>query len=288
MALKVRGSKIYYYQTVWSGGRARTAYAGSGEDAVLAAELDRVGREERERARERAERDARAFDDAWSAVGRWSRLVEAVVAAALESAGYHRHDRGPWRKRRMMIPADNLPEVPAAAEAADAELEPLVKRAREGDRDAAKELTRILADDPDRLIRLGRGDLDRFVEEVWVFTSFKDRLRQAAVRARMKELRAELAGPDPSPLEVLLVDRVVLCWLQSQILEACAGAPGGFTKEYLARRAEQAHRKYLASIRALASVRKLLTPRVVQINLAGQQINVATDRGKNVKKKKKI
>ena len=34
-----------------------------------------------------------------------------------------------------------------------------------------------------------------------------------AMRARMKALRAELNGHESTPLEALLVDRIVACWL---------------------------------------------------------------------------
>jgi hypothetical protein len=40
-------------------------------------------------------------------------------------------------------------------------------------------------------------------------------LRQEAVRATLAALRAELAGPSPTLLERLLVERVALCWLQA-------------------------------------------------------------------------
>ncbi len=45
--------------------------------------------------------------------------------------------------------------------------------------------------------------------------------------------------------------------------------------DYHQRRIDRAHRRYLASIKALAQVRRLLTP-AVQVNIAERQINVAS------------
>jgi hypothetical protein len=40
-------------------------------------------------------------------------------------------------------------------------------------------------------------------------------LTREALRKRLAEMRARLAGPEASPLEQLLVERVVACWLHS-------------------------------------------------------------------------
>lgn len=89
-------------------------------------------------------------------------------------------------------------------------------------------------------------------------------------------LREELAGPSPSPLEALLVERVVACWLHLQHTELrYAQHLGRLTMaqgEYHQRSIERAERRYLAAIKALATLRRLLTP-VMQVNIAEKQIN---------------
>ena len=95
-------------------------------------------------------------------------------------------------------------------------------------------------------------------------------------------MRKEVAGPDPSPLERLLAERVVACWLQLQQAEAAyagnLGKPTTSQDEYHQRRLDRLHRRYLSAIRTLAQVRKLLTPTVTQINVAQQQVNMIAKR----------
>jgi hypothetical protein len=94
----------------------------------------------------------------------------------------------------------------------------------------------------------------------------------------MELMRAELAGPDPTPLERLLVERIVACWLQLHYIDI--RLPQSEAKltmkqvEYLEDRRDRAHRRYLSAIKTLATVRKLALP-VLQVNIAKKQVNVA-------------
>src|SRR5262249_18691992 len=91
-------------------------------------------------------------------------------------------------------------------------------------------------------------------------------------------MRAELLGSDPTPVERLLVERVVACWLQVQDAEVrFAQAQGNLSikqADYYQRRMDGANKRYLAALKALALVRKLALP-VLQITVAGKQVNVA-------------
>lgn len=274
----------YYYRKRRVGGRVVSEFLGAegSARATIAATLDRLRRE-----RGRADREAVAhrlatLDGAEAEVVEWHDLVAAVARAALEAAGYHRHDRGPWRKRRMSEPsttelAAGLPALPT-----DADLSPLAERARKGDREAANALLRVLEGDPDRLIRLGHGNLDVLAEECLSMRELGDNLiARDAIEARLKRLRAELAGPAPTPLERLLVDRVAMTWFQLQMLELVtptSGKSDGWALR-IDRRRDQAHRRFLSSLKALAQVRRLELP-ALQVNVAmagGQQVNLAGD-----------
>ena len=100
MAWEQRGNCSYYYRSVRSGTRVTKEYAGGGLAGILAEELEVGQREKRtyeadRRRRERAtwaalEQTARELDD----------LADLLMTAALTEAGYHRHDRGEWRRRR--------------------------------------------------------------------------------------------------------------------------------------------------------------------------------------------
>jgi len=105
-------------------------------------------------------------------------------------------------------------------------------------------------------------------------------LTRATVERQLKAMRDELAGTNPTEVERILVDRVVLCWLACQqadldlIHRTTASVPLA-QGEYLQRRAERAERRLLRATKALATVRRLLVP-VVQVNVADQiqQLNV--------------
>src|SRR5258708_2565752 len=85
-----RNGKSYWYTYLRQGGKVRRVYAGSGPVAELAA-------------LEAQERDRLAQVDAL--LEELITQTNHLVQAALEAAGYHRHLRGPWRKRRH-VPDD--------------------------------------------------------------------------------------------------------------------------------------------------------------------------------------
>jgi hypothetical protein len=80
-------------------------------------------------------------------------------------------------------------------------------------------------------------------------------------------MKADLAAPAPSdasPLEALPIDRVAACWLQVHAADVLAAkaAPAGtptVLREF-AFRQEAAQRRYLAAVKQLALVRRLLRP----------------------------
>jgi hypothetical protein len=92
---------------------------------------------------------------------------------------------------------------------------------------------------------------------------------------QLESMRLDIAGKDPSPLEILLAERVVATWLQVQLFEGLYAS--GLGKHALAqgnyyqKRLDRAHGRHLSAIRTLAQVRKMGP--AVQINIAEKQIN---------------
>lgn len=85
------------------------------------------------------------------------------------------------------------------------------------------------------------------------------------------------AGPAPTALERLLVERIATCWLHLHQLELTYAAQQSMAlplAAYYQRTISAAQKRYLAAIWALAQVRKLALP-VLQVNIAGKQVNVA-------------
>ena len=106
----------------------------------------------------------------------------------------------------------------------------------------------------------------------------KNEVVAEAIGRRAADLRRELAGSEPTPLERLLVSRIVACWLALHYAEAWyAQNLGKLTMEqgeYHQRTIDRAQKRYLAAIKALAQVRRLLTS-TVQVNIADQQVDIA-------------
>jgi|SRR5215204_99786 len=112
----------------------------------------------------------------------------------------------------------------------------------------------------------------------------KDPLTEEALVAKLDLMRGESAGLDPSPLEVLLTERICSLWILIEVLEVLVGAqlststsrghhvPMSFLQHIL-KWQESASRRSLAAIKTLAQVRRLQSGMLdsqtnVQINLS--------------------
>lgn len=99
-----------------------------------------------------------------------------------------------------------------------------------------------------------------------------------AVAREVAALRRAWVGEHPTPLEAALGERIAVNWLHLHYVEAkYLEAMGDLTYEqdtWHGKRIEQAERRYLRAIKALAEVRKLQLP-AVQLNIGERQVNVA-------------
>ncbi len=154
----------------------------------------------------------------------------------------------------------------------------LLKRANEGEGTALLELRALCEGHPELWAGLGNLAAQAQAALVRAIAGPNDVVAEAVGR-EAAALRRELAGPDTSPLERLLVGRIVACWLQLHYAEArYAQNLGSLTMaqgDYHQRTIERAQRRYLAAIKALAQVRRLAIP-AVQVNIGERQINVAS------------
>ena len=95
-------------------------------------------------------------------------------------------------------------------------------------------------------------------------------MTEEALYAKLDAMRAEIAGEDPTSLEVLLTERVVSLWMLTTLLESLLAiqyrrnVDDGFERSspsYILQQSrilDGATRRYLAAIKELARVRKLL------------------------------
>jgi hypothetical protein len=106
MAWQVVDGRKYYYRHRRVDGRPRTVYVGAAgsaaaELAAAADDLRRLGREAAARDRLAEQARQREVEDP---LVRLCALSDVLTRAALLTAGFHRHHRGPWRRRREPEP----------------------------------------------------------------------------------------------------------------------------------------------------------------------------------------
>jgi hypothetical protein len=159
-----------------------------------------------------------------------------------------------------------------------AALRTLSEKAEGGDKKARKELRKAVRESApevtSRASDVGRRGQWALIKTV----AANDPLTEEALVARLDLMRADIAGPDPSPLEVLLTERICSLWLLIEALEILVSAqlsanlprehrcPMSYL-QHVFKWQESANRRFLSAIRELARVRKL------QSNTPGIQYN---------------
>jgi hypothetical protein len=152
------------------------------------------------------------------------------------------------------------------------ELARLLERAETGDQTVLPALRKLMEENP--ALWQGYGDLAAQAEASLIKLAAGANLVLAEGLLRKTEaLRAELAGPEASPLERLLAARVVICGLQTnyfdlQIIQARDGNPARM--KLLLHHLESAHRRQLSAVKMLATIRKLLAPVTSPVQIATQ------------------
>jgi hypothetical protein len=148
-----------------------------------------------------------------------------------------------------------------------AELKELSAQAEGGEKAARAKLRKAVRESSPEIIREA-SDIARRGQWGLIKTAAAgDPLMEEALVARLDWMRLEIGGPNPTPLEVLLIERVVSCWILLELLELLTSAqltrvdnskklPHSFLKFYLGWQ-EQAHRRFLSAIRELVKVRRL-------------------------------
>ena len=172
--------------------------------------------------------------------------------------------------------SENLPaskEWPQTCE----EIKDVLQRAEQGDETVLAQVRNLLTCCPELVDALG-GDLEQITERLLSSAVAGENLAfREAIKERMRLFRQELAGPNATPLERLLVARIVACWLQVQTADIAATQATDISMEaqnFHRRRQDSANRRYLAAIKTLATVRKLGLP-ALQVNIGQNQVNVA-------------
>jgi len=126
-------------------------------------------------------------------------------------------------------------------------LEATIILARKGNRKILPILRRTLDEHPELWKHF--GDLAIQARESWLqLIAGKDLYLAETMRLHLEAMRTELAGPIASPMERLLVDRILACHVAALYFEAVEpsdpGGENGRVAKYRMQRQDQAHRQF--------------------------------------------
>jgi hypothetical protein len=121
----------------------------------------------------------------------------------------------------------------------------------------------------------GIGFMARSTREALLKRMSTDPTVRDRIRDDVEAMRVNMLGSAPTTLEEILVDRVVVAWLQAQFADHTYGNRGDMTLPQLEstqRWQDRSHRRLLQACKALAQVRKMEIH--LQVNIGEKQINV--------------
>jgi hypothetical protein len=158
----------------------------------------------------------------------------------------------------------------------------LLKRASKGDENSRQAIRALLADgDRGRHLVESFGSSAEWLKRTIVRRAAGENIAsQEAIVRKIDSVQAELAGPDPTPMERLLAERAALCWMLVNWYENAIQDCNRMTiaqANHHQLKIGRAHGRFLSAVRTLAQVRKLALP-TLQLNIARNQVNVAETR----------
>jgi hypothetical protein len=285
----------YYYRAKKTEGRVVKQYVGAGPKAEAAAAEDAYAREVREAQRQATHRHRSALGQQWTGplkeFSNFDTSCEALVVGTLLAWGFHQHDRGAWRKRRLsstehtaFVPRtiDAVSRAPNLTPDSVSEvLADLLRRARASDKVACETLG-SLTQNASHLWDLMTG-LARQARASWidlVTLPSEDRiLDREGIERGLARLQSDLAAEGDGRVEALLIERILIAWVAAnhsdiQLAQAMRRGATRWELEYLERQQERTQRNLLRATQSLATLRRLRPP-AIQINADEQQISVA-------------
>jgi hypothetical protein len=90
----------YYYRVRKVSGRVVREYVGGGAIGELCAELDEIERQERGRKRRYQKKERDKIEALKKQLDGLEAVADLAARAALLAAGFRKHKRGEWRRRR--------------------------------------------------------------------------------------------------------------------------------------------------------------------------------------------
>ncbi len=153
------------------------------------------------------------------------------------------------------------------------ELQVLLEKASRGDQSVLPEVKKAFDEHPELAAQM--GDLVWHAQEsLLALVAGSCLTAREAIGRQAAALRQRLAATATSELEKLLIDRVVISWIEvyhgdielaQYLLQSSRAEPSAQAAQ---RRLDRAHARYLSAIKALATTHKLLRPTLSPLELA--------------------
>lgn len=233
----------YYTRSRKHNGRVIREYVGTGPSALIEANLDDLRRQEIVELRKLRLQELTRLTKADRIIR--SLLVEMLQLElqVLRTLGFHSH-RGQLRFSQTM--ETNVVSVWDK-----------LRKANCGDPDSIEEAKAELVGPNRKMILEQAGDLARQSERLAFSNLGPDQKgAELAIREKMSALKLELAPSNP--IEELMVDRIVQCWLQLHMAEILAMMQTPPIKAYESR-VDSLNRRYLQALKTLTIVRSRST-----------------------------
>lgn len=134
-----------------------------------------------------------------------------------------------------------------------------VDSARSGRQEARDAIRNILEHQPE--IREKVGNLARCAQRAWLdVLATRDPILAEAIPLTSNQMKQDWAGQGATPLERMIVERIFTDWLQLHVLEMRyqLNVERRIQDDQVAAQFDVAHRRFLASIKTLALVKKWL------------------------------
>jgi hypothetical protein len=140
----------------------------------------------------------------------------------------------------------------------------LIKLANAGDRTAIETLAKLLDDHPELWQQV--GDLAKNSEMLLILKiAGDDRFTRDSIERHVKAMRESMATTKATAMEKLLIDQIIVCWLQLQWVNVqypTAGESDIPAGRFILQQRESAQRMFIAAQNALATFRKFAPPQL--------------------------
>lgn len=139
------------------------------------------------------------------------------------------------------------------------EFDELVKRAEIGNANALSELRSLMRADPETWQRI--GDLTDHVMRTFLGLMVQGNVvARESLAIKLEELKKELRQGHQSTIRNLVIDQIVIAYLDLHYQQTLAAGPQGSKgeSEYLERRLERARKRYHAALESLGEMDKIL------------------------------